>query len=242
MNQELIDLLQEAIVEIEQIWKSCDKSVADYVLSLETAYKFVEKSLQTEDRLDIFKALQKAYDVLEKEYVETPNEEDDNLADRIKVTIDNGGIYEQKFMKNNKVKSIITETVLKFLNEDKTLYVRGKFKSAKPEEIPIKKKLPVTGDFSTKFEPNPPKLKEEDKEKIDEIVKKTLVREGFMALTYGTDVESGKTYIGARIDPTNRGDWVLTKEELLYELPIQFNESLHSYVKDLRKRLTEEKK
>jgi len=39
---DFLDLLKEAAIEIEQIWKSCDKSVADYVLSLETAYKFVE--------------------------------------------------------------------------------------------------------------------------------------------------------------------------------------------------------
>ena len=88
MNGDLLALLQEAAIEIEQMWKTCDKSVGDYVLSLETAHKFVQHALQTEDRLDIYKALQKAYDVLEKEEEEFDDEESEpSLADRISQAI-----------------------------------------------------------------------------------------------------------------------------------------------------------
>jgi hypothetical protein len=88
MSEDLLALLQEASIEIEQMWKTCDKSVGDYVLSLETAHKFVQHALQTEDRLDIYKALQKAYDVLEKEEGEFDDEESEpSLADRISQAI-----------------------------------------------------------------------------------------------------------------------------------------------------------
>jgi hypothetical protein len=88
MNEDLLALLQEAAIEIEQMWKTCDKSVGDYVLSLETAHKFVQHALQTEDRLDIYKALQKAYDVLEKEEEEFDDEESEpSLASRISQAI-----------------------------------------------------------------------------------------------------------------------------------------------------------
>jgi len=35
---------------------------ADYIIQIEVAVQFVYKALKTEDRSDIFKALQKAYD------------------------------------------------------------------------------------------------------------------------------------------------------------------------------------
>ncbi len=48
MADEYLELLQEALVEIEQMWKTCDKSVADYVVSLETAFKFVQHAPQNQ--------------------------------------------------------------------------------------------------------------------------------------------------------------------------------------------------
>ena len=80
-------------------------------------------------------------------------------------------------------------------------------------------------------------IPDEDKQKIEEIVKKTVNRQGFLALTYRTDSEEGKTSVGARIDPTAKGDWILAKEELLYEMPIKYNYKLHEFVKNIKKNL-----
>jgi len=68
-----------------------------------------------------------------------------------------------------------------------------------------------------------------------------LNRKGLLAFTYRTDAESGKTSVGARIDPTAKGDWVLSKEELLYEMPIKYNYKLHEFVKNLRKQIENKK-
>ena len=80
-------------------------------------------------------------------------------------------------------------------------------------------------------------IPDEDKQKIEEIVKKTVNRQGFLALTYRTDSEEGKTSVGARIDPTAKGDWILAKEELLYEIPIKYNYKLHEFVNKIKKNL-----
>ena len=80
-------------------------------------------------------------------------------------------------------------------------------------------------------------IPDKDKKKIEEIVKKTLKRPGLLGITFGTNIDEGKTTIGARIDPTATGDWILAKEEILYELPIKYNYKLHEFVKNIRKKL-----
>jgi hypothetical protein len=71
-------------------------------------------------------------------------------------------------------------------------------------------------------------ISDEDKKRIEEVVKNTLNRKGLLAFTY-------------RIDPTAKGDWVLSKEELLYEMPIKYNYKLHEFVKNLRKQIENKK-
>jgi hypothetical protein len=77
-------------------------------------------------------------------------------------------------------------------------------------------------------------IPDEDKQKIEEAVRNTLKRKGLLSFTYRTDSESGTTSVGARIDPTAKGDWILAKEELLYEMPIKYNYKLHAFVKYLK--------
>jgi hypothetical protein len=76
-----------------------------------------------------------------------------------------------------------------------------------------------------------------DKQKIMEAVKKASKRNGLLSFVYRDDVKSGKTFVGINIDPTARGDWVLAKEEILYELPIKYSHKLHEFVQKLRKKL-----
>jgi curved DNA-binding protein CbpA len=97
MNQ-LIQLLEEAYNEIHEMWKVSDDSVADYILDLEVAMDFVKRALDTEDRLDIFKAIQKAHDVLECE-------EENELVDRLKAALN--GLNENMYMKESELKSIV---------------------------------------------------------------------------------------------------------------------------------------
>ena len=115
-EQSLLELLKKASEQLMEMWRVADDSVADYTLEIETAVNFINRALDTEDRLDIFRALQKSHDVLEKEYDETPSDEEyDNLVDRLRAAL--GGLNENVYMKKLKVKKIITEAVLGFLNE-----------------------------------------------------------------------------------------------------------------------------
>jgi len=117
MEDQLLELLKEAYDQLREMWKVADDSVADYTLMLEVAMRFSEKAFRTKDRLDIFKALQKAHDALEKEYDETPKDEEyDDLVDRLALAL-NGGLNER--IKPSEVKRIITEAVLDFLNNEK---------------------------------------------------------------------------------------------------------------------------
>lgn len=84
MNEDLIKLLEEVFVELSERIKVSDDSVADLKQSMLIAYRFVQKALNTEDRLDIFTALQKAYDVLEKEDDGSNDEGESDLPERIK--------------------------------------------------------------------------------------------------------------------------------------------------------------
>jgi len=108
MTDEYLELLQEVLIEIEQMWKICDKNVADYILSLETTYKFVQHALKTKDRLDIFKALQKSYDILEQE----DEQDEKSLASRILQAMEGGNLNENtipKFQLKPLIKFILKE-------------------------------------------------------------------------------------------------------------------------------------
>lgn len=107
----LLQLLDEARVQLMEMWMAADDSVADYIIEIQTAVNFINKALDTEDRLDVFRALQKAHDALEKEYDETPpDEEYDDLVDRLKAALN--GLNENVYMKKSELKAI-TKAVLK---------------------------------------------------------------------------------------------------------------------------------
>lgn len=72
MNDDLLELLNEAKEQLSDMWKMATDSEADYVLNIETAIHFINKALKTEDRLDIFKAIEKAYTTLKMDYAEVP--------------------------------------------------------------------------------------------------------------------------------------------------------------------------
>jgi hypothetical protein len=112
---DLIELLSEAKDQLMEMYKVADDSAADYVLEIQTAVNFIDKALRTQDRLDIFKALQKAHNTLEREYNETPaDEEYDDLVDRLAEPLQG---LQERIMKKSAIKKIITEAVLKSLNE-----------------------------------------------------------------------------------------------------------------------------
>ena len=203
IRPEVQELLEEAKEQLMEMYKVADDSVADYVLDIQTAVKFIDYALQSEEPHHALRALQKAHDVLEKEYDETPpDEEYDDLVDRIKAVL-----TENDNMKRDKVKDMVADTVLEFLNE-----------GVAAEKLMIESRLT-----------------DSQKTEITEIVEKTRQHNGFMAFTYGADMDADTAYIGARIDPTNRKDWVRSKEEVLYRVPFRLAESLHSFAKELFK-------
>lgn len=157
----------------------------------------------------------------------------------------------------SRIKSIITETVIEFLNEinasyndkpKKNIVVNNQgheeFKPSIGIKVPVPKmgsinpndvkKLSNTGGTASM---NEVELSEEDKKAVEEAVNKSLKREGFLAFTFGTNIDEGKTTLGVRIDPSAKGNWILGKEELLYEMPLKYNNILHEYVKHIRKSL-----
>jgi hypothetical protein len=101
-----IDLLEEAGDLLYEIFHSADDSVADYKLDVEIAYTFVRKALDTEDRLDVFRALQKVHDVLETDGEEPVG---GDLVDRIKNALE--GLREHKKMDISEIKDMVREVV-----------------------------------------------------------------------------------------------------------------------------------
>ena len=94
IRPEVQELLEEAKEQLIEMYKVADDSVADYILEIQTAVKFIDYALQSGEPHHALKALQKAHDVLEKEYDETPpDEEYDDLVDRIRGVI-NESDYE----------------------------------------------------------------------------------------------------------------------------------------------------
>jgi len=92
MNRDLLNLLLETDIEIRERLKVCDRNVGDYVLELQTALKFIEHAVKTADRLYVFKALQKAYDILETDEDVGDDDSEPSLPERIKQTLD--GLHE----------------------------------------------------------------------------------------------------------------------------------------------------
>lgn len=184
-----------------EMWAVADDSVADYTLMIETAVKFIDHATRTQDRLDIFKALQKAHDVLEKEYDETPpDEEYDDLVDRIRTVIS-----ENEIMKRDKVKSIVTEAVLDFLNE-----------GVAAEKILVDSEL-----------------NDDQRTEIGRLVRESLKRPGFLAFTYGADRDNDSSYLGVRVDPQNTKNWARSKEEVIFRASYHLAESIETFTKSL---------
>jgi len=99
-------LLEESQTLLTEMLKVADKSVGDYALQLQITLRFIDKALDTEDRLDMFRALQKVYDVLEGEYDEDTY---GNLVDKIERAL--RGLHENVISKNDL--KILTKLVIK---------------------------------------------------------------------------------------------------------------------------------
>jgi soluble cytochrome b562 len=112
--EDYLTLLREAMDLLINMHKSCDPSVADYVLQIEVTVRFIHKALMTEDRLDIFKALQKAHDVLEKEnYDDQPENKDYNdLVERLKKALEGLQQQQQEGILNKSTLKSLTKMVL----------------------------------------------------------------------------------------------------------------------------------
>ena len=96
MINSYIKLLEEAKELLVDMYRVADDSVADYIIQIQTCINFIDKALETEDRLDIFRALQKIYDTLEKEYDE---DEYGDIVDRIERALN--GLHENIISKSD---------------------------------------------------------------------------------------------------------------------------------------------
>ncbi len=86
------------------------------------------------------------------------------------------------------------------------------------------------------FPPKNCELLGEQKEEIKEKIKLYESRAGFMGLSFHDDFEKDECIIGARVDPTNNKDWVLTKEEVIHKLPYSYKNSLYQLFNEVRKK------
>ena len=230
--ENLFELLNEALEQLMDMWRVADDSVADYTLQIETAVNFINKALKTQDRLDIFKALQKSYDVLEKEYNETPDDEEyDDLVDRIKNALN--GLDE-------------TKNYIKEFSEYQSKHpvsVKHEFRSkeepiqdsTKIEEKELKNLVTeAVINFMNHNESETSELLYEHKKDLVEKVKLYENRNGFLGMYFTDDKELNECSIGAIIDPTNRRNWVAMKQETFYKLPYCYKDSLRQFVGEIR--------
>ena len=107
------------------------------------------------------------------------------------------------------LKSFAVEVVLKYMNES-TISIPEKFESRE--------------------------LFGKQKEEILEKIKLYESRPGFMSMTFYDDVKQDECILGARIDPTNNKDWILTKEEIICKLPYSYKNSLYRLFNEVRKK------
>ena len=112
--EDYLTLLREAMEKLIEMRMVSDSSVADFILQIEIAVQFIYKALKTEDRLDIFKALQKAYNTLEIEHgAESGDTDYDLLVEKLKQVLkrlqqqDEGIILKKSTLKK------LTKMVLK---------------------------------------------------------------------------------------------------------------------------------
>lgn len=109
----------------------------------------------------------------------------------------------------NDLKSFAVEVVLKYMNESTT---------------------PFHND------PGLYELFGKQKEEIVEKIKLYESRPGFMSMTFHDDIDQDECILGARIDPTNKKDWILTKEETICKLPYSYKNSLLRLFNEVRKK------
>jgi len=93
-----------------------------------------------------------------------------------------------------------------------------------------------TPDFSIFDRSINEELIEEQKKEIKSKVNLYESRPGFMSMTFHSDFDKNECILGARVDPTNNKDWILTKEEIVYKLPYSYKNSLYEFVSSLRKK------
>jgi hypothetical protein len=115
MNRGFLNLLQQADHELYEMYKAYDEELADEKLEIEIARQFIHKALNSEDRMDIFKALQKAYDIFQS-WIEIEDDLEDtskgytSMAERLKQALE--GLHENTGMKNSELK-LLTKFVIK---------------------------------------------------------------------------------------------------------------------------------
>jgi hypothetical protein len=80
---DLVQLLTEARDHLHEIRKAITNSVGDYGLDVEIAIHFIDRALQTEGWTDVSKALDKAYQALNRDYGEE-DENYDGLVERLR--------------------------------------------------------------------------------------------------------------------------------------------------------------
>jgi hypothetical protein len=83
---DLLQLIEEARDELAEIKKAISDETSDYGLDVETAIRFAETALQTQQWSDIARALEKAHYALDREYGEE-DEHYDNLIERIRAAL-----------------------------------------------------------------------------------------------------------------------------------------------------------
>lgn len=119
-------------------------------------------------------------------------------------------------VKNKKIKQIITETVLDFLNETDNV------------NVPV-----IAEEEGTELTP-------QQRQEIETKIRSLSKNAGIMSYSYGSSKGENKSWIGVNIDPTAKGDWARTREERIYELPFEYNDDLHNFAQSILEKIKQE--
>ena len=76
-----------------------------------------------------------------------------------------------------------------------------------------------------------PEQKAEIKQKIEEGCK----RQGIMSISFHDDFIKNEATVNLLIDPTNRNNWIMLKEEQIYKVPYSYKDALYNYASEIWK-------
>lgn len=78
-------------------------------------------------------------------------------------------------------------------------------------------------------------LLSEQKIEIKQKIEEGCKRQGIMSISFNDDVIKDEATVNLLIDPTNRNNWIMLKQEQIYKVPYAYKNALHEYASEIWK-------